>query len=188
MKIFALLVLGTVACSYPKKARTVHVADVADPEATRIYNFMRDRGGIEETTHDWLLDEATIETLTARRACFDLTIRSRHSIDVHPSQWRVKVNGVDAEVVQREEPDKQFWTVNERTTETVYERTTPRGTTRVERPVEVERTTGYAVRQARACATLASRPSELELEVVLPQPGGMSNWGQRFAWRLTGGA
>lgn len=183
----ALVVLGAAACSYPKKARTIRVADLANPEATRIYNFMRDTSGIEEPTHDYLIDEATIEALAPGNACFGLTIRSRYSVDLHPSQWHVTVNGVDAQVVERQPRDEESWTYTERTMETTYERTTPRGTTRVERPVETEVSTGYVVRYARACAALASVPSELELEVELPKGNAMSDWGGRFAWRLTGG-
>ena len=172
------------ACSYPKKAKTVRVADLGNPAATRIYNYMRDSGGIDETRVDHLMDEATIETLDATRACFDLTIRSTYSVDVHPSQWQVKVNGVTADVVQREDPDKELWSYTEQRMETTYERTTPRGTTTVQRPVEYEGTTGYVVRRALACAPLAARPSALDLEVELPQANYMSDWGQRYSWRL----
>lgn len=179
----ALYVL-LVGCSYPQKTRVVHVTNLSDPEATRIYNFMRSKNGNEETRADWLMDEAVIEVLDDTRVCFDLTIRSRHAIDLHPSQWNVKVNGVPAHVVQRAEPEKEYWTVTYERMETTYERTTPRGTTRVQRPVEYEATSGYAVRRAQACAPLASRPSQLELEVELPQENYDPNWGQRYSWRL----
>lgn len=173
-----------VGCSYPQKARVVHVANLGDPDATRIYNFMRSTDGRDEMRVDYLMDEAAIEVLDGTRACFDLTVRSRHAIDIHPSHWRVKVNGVEAEVVQRDAPEQSFWTVTGQRMETTYERTTPRGTTRVQRPVEYESTSGYAVRRALACAQLASRPTQLDLEVELPQENYQSDWGQRYSWRL----
>lgn len=191
MKIIARsLVLATVAgaaaCSYPKKVRTVRLADVGNPDATRIYNFMRDSSGFQETTHDYLIDEATIETLAPGQACFGLTIRSTYAVDLHPSQWHVEVNGVTADVVQIKDRDEDSWTYTTTSMETTYERTTKHGTTRVERPVEVERTAGYVVRYARACAPLTARASSLEVEVELPQGQGMSDWGERFVWQLTG--
>jgi hypothetical protein len=172
------------ACSYPKKARAVTAADLANPEATRIYNFMRSSDGHDEVRSDHLMDEATIAILDGRQACFDLTIRSEHAIDMHPSQWHVKVNGVEAQVAQVEDPEKEFWTNTVQRMETTYERTTPRGTTTVQRPVEYETTGGYAVRHARACAPLASRPDHVDLEVELPQENYRTDWGQRFSWRL----
>lgn len=185
-RLFAVLALSVfaTACSYPKKARAVSAADLANPEATRIYNFMRSSDGHDEQRSDWLMDEATIAVLDGRQACFELTIRSEHHVDLHPSQWHVKVNGVEASVVQEAEPDDHFWTTTVQSMETTYERTTPRGTTTVQRPVEYERTGGYAVRRARACAPLAARPDHLDLEVELPQENYMSDWGQRFSWRL----
>ena len=179
-------VLGAAACSYPKKARTIQMADVGNPAATRIYNFMRDSGGIQETTHDYLIDEATIETLAPGHACFGLTIRSTYGVDLHPSQWHVDVNGVSADVVEMKPRDEDSWTYTQTSMETTYERTTKHGTTTVERPVETERTAGYVVRYARACAALTARASSLEVEVELPQGQGMSHWGERFAWQLTG--
>jgi hypothetical protein len=179
-------VLGAAACSYPKKARTIQMADIGNADATRIYNFMRDSGGIQETTHDYLIDEATIETLAPGHACFGLTIRSTYAVDLHPSQWHVEVNGVTADVAQIQDRDEDSWTYTSTSMETTYERTTKHGTTRVERPVETERTAGYVVRYARACAALTARASSLEVEVELPQGQGMSDWGERFVWQLTG--
>lgn len=182
--VTSTLVLGVAACSYPKRARTVRLAELSNPEATRIYNYMRSGDGHDEPRADHLIDEATIESLDGGRACFGLVIRTATAYDLHPSQWSVKVNGVAAEVVERARPETESWSYTERTLETVYERTTPRGTTTVQRPVEYERTAGYAVRRAQACAWLAAPPSKLALEVELPQPNYQSDWGERYEWQL----
>jgi hypothetical protein len=178
-----LLSSGLFACSYPSKARTVRFADLGNPESTRIYNFMRDTGGHVETQKDWLMDEAAISTLAANEACVDLTVRSMSSIDLHPSQWNVKINGTAAAVTQSADPVTDSWTYSYQTMETTYERTTPRGTTTVEEPVTREGTAGSAERRARACAPV-SAPTKLVVEVELPQPNGMSDWGQKFEWKL----
>ncbi|HLU65634.1 MAG TPA: hypothetical protein VKZ63_05135, partial [Kofleriaceae bacterium] len=179
----ALAVAG--GCSHQKQTRTVRVADLGNPESSRIYNFMNATSGEVETRSDHLMDEAVIAELDSSKACFHLIVRSEHSIDVHPSQWEVKVNDVVAHVEQDGEADQKFWDTTYTRMETAFVRESPRGTTEVRRPVEYEGVGGYAVRRARLCAPLDKPAGTLTLEVVIPGAGpGDMDWGQVFEWRL----
>ena len=158
------------------------------PEDTRIYHFMADSGRHYETRNDHLMDEAVIASLGPDKVCFDLVVRSTHEVDLHPSQWEVKVNDVEAYVEQRGEPEKQFWTTTVRRQETVMTRTSPRGETVITRPVEYEEVGGYAVRRAHLCAPLGGTiPRKLVLQVRLPDPVHYDHWGQKYEWELIGG-
>jgi hypothetical protein len=185
--IVGLLVIAASACAFPGKARQVMWTPETTPDDTRIYNFMGTTSKHMEPRSDYLMDEATIVSLGPDHACFHLIVRSEHHVDLHPSQWEVKVNGKSAYVEQAEKPDKTFWTTTVRDSEVVYSRTTERSETVVTRPVEYERVGGYAVRHARACAPLAQMPRKLRLEVKLPDPIHYEHWGQTYEWELVGG-
>jgi hypothetical protein len=182
-----LIASAAAACAHPKKSRTVVWTPETTPEDTRIYHFMADSSRHYEPRSDHLMDEAMIASLSPDQACFDLVVRSRHSIDLHPSQWEVKVNGKLAHVEQRGEADRAFWTTTVRRQETVLTRTSPRGETTITRPVEYEEVGGYAVRRAHLCAPLTGIPGKLELEVRLPDPVFYDHWGQKYEWKLVGG-
>jgi hypothetical protein len=194
MRLTSLLALALVAwlavasaCAFPSQKRQVVWTLETTPDDTRIYNFMGSSSKHMEPRSDYLMDEATIVSLRPERACFHLIVRSEHHVDLHPSQWRVKVNGKAAHVEQREEPDRTFWRTTVRDSETVYSRRTERSETVVTRPVEYERVGGYAVRHAHACAPLAGIPRELRLQIKLPDPIYRDHWGQTYVWELVGG-
>lgn len=177
---------SVAACSYHAKGRTISATAIGDPDATRIYNFMRSRDGHDETRDDDLMDEATIASLAPGQVCFDLTIRSRTLIDLHPSQWRIEVNGVPGTAEEIAPRSSEVYTSTITSQEVVLEKTTPRGTTTITAPVEREVTLGYATRHARACAPEDARSGKLRLRVELPQNGADPNWGQVYEWTLRG--
>jgi hypothetical protein len=186
-KTLLLIVLVAViaGCSYRSKARTVSVAELGNPDATRIHNYMSTRGGENETFMDSLLDEAVIVTLDPQQACFDLTVRSTLTADVHPSQWEIEVNGRRGSAIELAEKDSSTWTSTVTSLEVVRERTTARGTTTVTAPVEREVTRGNVVRYARACGPSPGSTGTVKLRVVLPSgSSSLPNWGGTFEWNL----
>jgi hypothetical protein len=179
-----LIFLVVAGCSYRGKSRSIAVADLGNPEATRIFNYMTTRDGKHETTSDSLLDEAVIASYTQAQVCFDLTIRSELYVDLHPSQWEVELNGNRAEAFVTAERSSNVYTSTETSQEVVLEKTTRRGTTTITAPVEREVIRGQAVRQARVCAPTPSN-RKLELRIVLPSGSqSLPNWGQVFEWQI----
>ena len=179
-----LLIIVVAGCAYRSKSRTVSVADLGNPDATRIHNYMSTRDGTAETFTDSLLDEAVIATLGPGQACFDLTIRSTLIADVHPSQWEIDVNGRRGFAVEVAPSDVSTWTASVSSMEVVRERTTPQGTTTITEPVEREVTRGHAVRQARACGPSPGPTDTVKLRVVLPSGSQLPDWGGTFEWKL----
>jgi hypothetical protein len=182
--LLLLLIVVVSGCAYRSKSRTVSVAELGNPDATRIHNYMSTRDGTTETFMDSLLDEAVIATLGPAQACFDLTIRSTLAADVHPSQWEIEVNGQRGSAIEMAPKDVSTWTASVTSMEVVRERTTPRGTTTVTAPVEREETRGNAVRQARACGPSPGPTDTVKLRVVLPSGSSLPSWGGTFEWKL----
>jgi hypothetical protein len=174
-------------CSYKSKSRVVSLAQIGDQGATRIFNFMSTSAGEEERRDDNLIDEAVIASLQPGQACFDLTIRSTLGVDVHPSEWIVKVNGASGTVEEIAAKNTETWERSYTSEEVVMRKTSPRGETTISRPVEHTTHDGYTVRRARACAPLSSAPvGKLRLDVELKHPFGDEDWGQIYEWELRG--
>jgi hypothetical protein len=184
--VIAFTLLALAACSYKSKSRVVSVSQIGDQQATRIFNFMSTSGGNEETRVDDLIDEAMIASLQQGQACFELTIRSTLAVDVHPSEWIVKLNGASGTVEEIAAKDTQTWEGSYTSEEVVMRKTSPRGETTISRPVEHTTHDGYTVRHARACAPLAAPASKLRLDVELKHAFGDEDWGQSYEWDLRG--
>ena len=114
----AAITCGACLGSYQERSRSISLASIKDLEATRIYNFMGRRiygqGLRLESRNDFLMDEVAIASLDRAQVCFDAIVRSEHGPDLHPSQWRIRVNGQPAAAAERSPANNTFWTTTER--------------------------------------------------------------------------
>lgn len=160
--------------AFREKSRAVGASQLGTPSATTIYNFMTSTDHQEEAFWDYLMDEASIASITDTEVCFAFTVRTEFQDDVHPSQWELQLDGVPFQA-EETTPYQDVRYPTKQITRTLRDGTTI---------VSEKSQGGYTTRHAGACGPRPVGARALHLQLALPQSDSSIKWGQRFTWLL----